>query len=180
MKVVGLFVLFCCICIVKGDIRCGIVDRMYVKPLETPEVRMIYPTLPATIGSCGGNCTYFKGFSCLSEKPSGDNVTFVDCTLKTPTCLGRFAAKNSCETMDCCRKLNQNMYQYVDQQYISYNYYMEFRDEFGQLLHCDEFSSYKGDSCVQFADYGSFSDELSCKALNLFFNNADSMSFELF
>ena len=166
---------------VDGDSSCGINEWVYVKEIETPEIRMIYPSLPSTTGSCGVNCTYFKGFSCITEESSANNITFTDCDRNTPApCLGRIAAKNSCETMDCCKKLNQDMLMIIDQQYYSYNYFMEFRDGFGQLLHCDEFSSYTGDSCVQFADYGSSSNEVACKAFNILINNVDSISFELF
>ena len=177
-------VFFCLLICAYGQIasNCGIASFEPKPILENAITESLYPKIPNTVyGSCGPTCTYTKGFSCVNVTAVPPSVDFIECNPNVfPLCMGRIGASNDCHTMDCCKQLNAVMLGKVDIQFNSFNYIMEFRNEFGYEIPCEEFDSNTGDTCVQFADYGASSDEYACIELGSFLNNVDDMTFELF
>lgn len=159
---------------------CGLITWQARPTLENPMVQNVLPKLPnTTVSSCGGNCTYTKGFSCVQTPPVG--YSFVECESEQyPKCLGTIGVANNCKTLECCQELNKQTLPKVNIFFNSFNYVMKFRNEFGYEIPCEEFESNTNDNCVQFADYAASSDPRSCYVLRDFFNSVDDMTFELF
>lgn len=161
--------------------ECGLTTFAARPVLENPLVQNVYPKIPnTTVTNCGGNCSYTKGFSCVTT-PGEGGYHFVDCpTQQYPKCFGTIGVSNGCKTLECCQELNEMALPQVKILFNSFNYIMKFRNQFGYEIPCEEFESNTDDTCVQFADYGASSDPNSCYQLQDFFNSFDDMTFELF
>ena len=163
--------------------NCDLIEWVQRPALEIPIAQSVYPKIPnTTYSSCGENCTYTKGFSCFTlTRPYGEPKEFAECdTESTNMCMGTIGVSNNCKTLECCQELNKQVMPNLAITFNSFNYIMKFRNEFGYEIPCDEFDSNTGDTCVQFADYGSSSDTTACFELEDFFNSVDDMYFDLF
>lgn len=160
----------------------GFLNFTYLDVLTSPVASYGLSHLPLTVsGVCGGNCTYSERFSCVTDD---QNYAFTECNFLTERngCLGRVSVSNDCNTLDCCKNLNEMVLPQVEFTSLlqSFNYNMKFYNSLLESINCNEFSSNTKDTCIQYADFGGApSDRITCKAI-AYYLKSDHMAFELF
>jgi len=179
--------IFCCLIAFAlsqelDDDECTLKYLLNREILENPIAQVLYNKLTYYNSSCGDNCSYINGFSCVTA--SFPKIQLSNCSsTEYPICMGRIEVNNNCKTLDCCNQLNKqvlpNLYPITT--LTSINYYMKFFNDMSEIIPCEDFDSFSGDKCIQFADYAASSDRYTCNSLDaIYTSGAEQMSFDLF
>lgn len=157
------------------------IDIIKSEILNVHFIQNLLANLTYTNDTCGNDCTYQRGFSCLGfDSGKIDEIKCVNNTF----CIGRMTVSNNCRTLECCEVLNKAVLpqiQSVTHHVEAFNYELKFMNgKFNQEISCELFVSHTTDTCIQFFDYGNTDSEACVELQDLPISGSDTMAFDLF